>query len=372
MRTIAIGMIGGRWVGPLVWRCLSTAVLAVVLLAAACSTTGDGPIGEVADADRTVTSVPSSADSGDGDSPGDDTAGKHNSDAEPSDTGSDENTDVTTDQNAEVPVAAASGLVWTAVAVGFDDVLNVRTGPDPDQPIVAELSPWATSLPVQGDDGGPEYRNEGAGTWILVADGQVGEGWVNRRFVVAQPVSLSDDDRDAMVDASQQLLNVLINSDSDFGADLDPILGQQGVWVGGFGVFADLPHPWQWLPAGDVNEADEWFVDRDFEFGPDLDFPCPECRRSLVDFVGLNHQDQPVEILINDVADAVSGGFYDGALFHAPSTLHRVVLHQPNTEYVADDGSTQPNLDWRRIHLIFDWSDGEPRIALINVHGWTP
>ncbi len=356
-------------------RMVSVLVVTGLLVLAGCSAGGQ-PVDEAAGPEITPSPYPTDPETmptGTVTSVQVDVDAEPGADAEP-DADADAESDAESDGEVtpDRPETAAAGLVWTVVAVGFDDVLNVRAGPSPDQPVVAELSPWATSLPVRSGDGGPESRTEGAGTWIRVADEGIGDGWVNERFVVAQPVDLSESDRAAMVDASQGLLAVLTDDGGTAVEDLGPSFGEHGVWVGGIGVYADLATPWQWIPTDEVDEPGEWLVDRNFELPSEADFSCPECRRSLVEFVGLNNQDQPVEILIDDVADPVAGGFYDGALFHAPSTLHRVVLHQPNTEFVADDGSTQPNLDWRRIHLVFDWSGGQPRIALINVHGWTP
>ena len=72
------------------------------------------------------------------------------------------------------------------------------------------------------------------------------------------------------------------------------------------------------------------------------------------------------------IGPAGARGFVDGVLWHAPESLHRVVLDKPATTFVDDDGNTQPFQDWQPIHFVFDWSAGGPQVALIQTHGQVP
>lgn len=263
---------------------------------------------------------------------------------------------------------AADGLVWTAIAVELDDVLNIRAGPDTEEPIVATLTPWQTSVAISQAENGP--RSAGSGRWLHVSDQSSDGGWVNARFIVAQPKELTADDRRAITAASQELIRRLVEGPTD--APLDDLLAESGLWVGGIGIYADAPTRWEWIPGSEIRDGAGWRVTRTFNVGDLDEFDCPDCQKSLLDFVGIERLDETTEFLINDLPESNRSGFVDGKLWQAPETFHRMVVFRPSSTFVADDGSTQPFLDWQRAHFVFDWSSGEPKIALINVHGWTP
>ena len=91
--------------------------------------------------------------------------------------------------------------MWTVIAVDFDDMLNVRTGPNPDASVLAQLDPWSTSFIVTSD---VATNETGAWRGVQLDSGHI--GWVNARFLVAQPAALTDDDRQTMVDHTESLV----------------------------------------------------------------------------------------------------------------------------------------------------------------------
>ncbi len=335
----------------------------LALIAAACASGSDDDSGAE---DPSSTTAPSdaAADGGDGadgdadtdagsddddgsDDPADDGTGGEPSDGdgEPGD-GSDPVT--TTPDGRE--------LVWTVVAVAFDDTLNVRVEPNFTSTMVGDLPPWSTvEVNGQVDDDPAQWR----GVWL--PDGTI--GWVNNRFVVAQPETLTDADRAALTTLAEEFIAFATTATgSESGADL---FAPRALWVAGIGIFADAGSDWNWIPVDEVDTAAEWDAEREFSVDVGADFDCgADCVLSLRDFLNVARFDDTTEILIDDIPGE-NRGFLDGMLFDAPESLHRIVLDTP----AADP---QVALDWQRFHLIPDWSTGEPRIHLVHNHGWTP
>ncbi len=256
----------------------------------------------------------------------------------------------TGDVGVTVPPTAAQGLVWTVVGVDADDVLNARSGPSSDASIVGAYGPWETNIVVTGD-----RTDSGAGTWFEVDLGD-GLAWVNARFLVGQPATLSPADEVAMVSAGEDLMLLA-------GGGEPPPLSVRGLWFGGIGVYADGPSPWQRIPGDALADPAGWREVRTFPFEPG--FTCgADCDKSAIDFLHLDTLDDTTVVQIDSLDVDRINGFTDGALALAPPTLHLAVLDKP----AADDTV----LDWQRIHVVFDWSEGIPAIALVHTWGWTP
>lgn len=288
----------------------------------------------------------------------------------------------TTGQIVEEPVVdgAVDGLVWTVIAVGFGDSLNVREDPSPDAPIVATLEPWATGVQVSDD-----LVRTDAGTWRGVTapgvDGSEARGWVNARFLVAQPADFDEADATGTRDLTSDVVLWSLGVDRDLP---DEWLADRALWVGGIGVYADFPW-WNWIPAIEVAERDGWTADQRFEPPPDPDgatFDCgSDCTKTLVEYLLFDrlaidvNGDTDVDLSPLLVSDpAIENGFTDGPFVDAPG-LHRIVIDQPSSTFTAEDGTEQPALDWLRISLVYDWSEGRdqgPRLAMIHTWGWTP
>ena len=258
------------------------------------------------------------------------------------------------------PEPSALGLVWSVIAVNHNDVLNVRDRPDPTAPVIAELPPWSTAFAATTDTVENEH-----GTWRRIVLTDRRQGWVNDRFLVAQPLALGESDEAEMIDAAEGLVAWALGS-SDRPQTW---LADRALWAGGIGVYADAPWPWTWIPAEDLTLPADWNRQRDFSDGLEMleDFDCgSDCLKSLNQFLRLDLLDDTTRSLVDDIPPEGTRGIADGALWQAPESLHRVVLDKPNSS--AD---TDP-FDWQRIHFVFDWSSGEPLIALIHTHGWTP
>ena len=277
-----------------------------------------------------------------------------------------EETSTTTSSEAVVPPGlitdGGEDYVWTVIAVEYNDVLNVRGDPHADSPIEATLDPWSTefvaSLSVESNE---------TGRWRQVVTTDGFQGWVNARFVVAQPADLTLDESESLAVITKSAVDWIVSGSGT--AAVDWIAGS-GLWIGGIGVYADGPHPWMWSPTRELDDLDEWYEERLFEHPA---FQCGSmCVKSAVSFLDLESLDESALYLVDDIAPEKSRGFLDGGMWKAPVSMHRVVIYQPPTEGIDAEGNSFPYLDFKRIHFIFDWSDGEPRIALVQTWGWTP
>lgn len=90
--------------------------------------------------------------------------------------------DTTTSTSTTIPgeiidFGPRMGDVLMVVGVRYDDVLNLRAFPGPDQPILATLSPDLMDLIALG-----ETRQIPNAFWIAVSSEGI-EGWVNLRYV---------------------------------------------------------------------------------------------------------------------------------------------------------------------------------------------
>ncbi len=271
-----------------------------------------------------------------------------------------------TDTGSPAGPADDRELRWTVVAVEFDDVLNVRSAPDPAADIVGTLAPWSTDLDVTGEVAGDET----AGIWrqVRLRDGSV--GWANARFLVAQPVDFDvAADGPAMVEATSDLIAHALGDDA---RPADAWLSDRSLWLGGTGIYGDGHNGWEWVDGSTLHTRSAWEIPR--EFGPPFGATTcgSDCVLSVTDYLKVERLGDRHQILVDDRADPSNGGFIDGQMFLAPDDLHRTVIDAPATTFVAEDGSVQPNLDWQRIHAVFDWSGGTPAIALVHTWGWTP
>ncbi len=248
--------------------------------------------------------------------------------------------------------AGASDLVWTVVAVEFDDTLNLRAEPSASAPVLTEFLPWTTGLRVVGDDGDdpPRWRQ------LELPDGTV--GWVNSRFLVGQPANLSGAEAEAAEAVGVEFLDWARS-----GGSPDNLLAPRSVWMGGIGIYADAGSQWNWVAADDLATEAQWNTERDFVVEPGLDCGS-DCTLSARDFLNLDRLDDTTRVLLDDIPPE-NQAFLEGMLWEAPSSLHRLVLDTPTTD------ETQ-TFDWQRLHLVLDWSGGEPRVHLIHNHGWTP
>lgn len=279
--------------------------------------------------------------------------------------------DATTDGDAADDDAAADGddageepttpaddtsvgdLAWTVVGVAWDDTLNVRAEPDVSAAIVTELAPWATDFDATGDVGGTDD------TWREITTDGGDTGWVNGRFVVGQPEVLTAADEQLLVDSGEAFLAWA----AEGTGDPDALISDRGLWAGGIGVYADAGSEWNWIPRTDLVPVAGWDAERSFAI--DEGFECgPECTLSTRSFLNLDRLDGTTQVLVNDIPGS-NEAHLEGMLWEAPRSLHRVVLDTPTSD-------PDQFFDWQRLHLIPDWSTGEPTFRLAHNHGWTP
>lgn len=335
--------------------------LLLVLVAAAVAAVGCGTAEDDA-AGGVAVREPSSVTDGDGgDATGGDEADPEGATdgAASDDAASDDGADGGTDDAEVMPDTDdpegedAGELAWTVVGVAWDDTLNVRAGPSAANAVVTELAPWAADFEATGAVGGADD------TWreIVTDDGET--GWVNGRFVVGQPEVLSDDDEQLLIDQGEALV-----AWADGGAGDPPsIISARGLWAGGIGIYADAGSEWNWVPGGDLAAAGGWDAERKWII--DDGFECgAECMLSTRRFLNLDRIDETTEVLVNDIPGA-NEAHLEGMLWEAPGSLHRVVLDTPTSD-------PDQFFDWQRLHLIPDWSTGEPMFRLAHNHGWTP
>ncbi len=246
----------------------------------------------------------------------------------------------------EKPVrSSAMSLVWTVIGVGLGDVLNVRAEPNPNATVIGQLAPWSSQFAAT-----TTVEENSQGRWRLVDLPNGERGWVNTRFLVAQPLKLDEQSKARMVESVDSLVAWVL------GGSGEPLLSEGALWVGGIGVFADAT-PWTWIPASSLGQRSGWEVERTFDVG--LDDCGSHCIRSLRQFLRFDLLGPDTTTLVDDI---VRTGMSDGVMWFAPDELHRVVIDK------RADGDTY---DWQRIHFVFDWSSGKQRLALIHTHGWT-
>jgi hypothetical protein len=250
---------------------------------------------------------------------------------------------------------SALGLWWTVVGVEFDDTLNVREEPDARSQIVDELDPWATDFIVTEL---AEQTNNGV--WRQVKTEAGVAGWVNARFLVGQPEFLTTVEQASLVSQTENLISWSLGDSADRQFQLaDPAL-----WVAGVGIWADGPIPWTWISANDLETVAQWEEVRTFD--PSWDgFDCgSDCDMPLVDFLRFELVKEEAEAVVNDIPDGNNNGFLEGMMWQAPKALHRTVMVSP--------AASDLELDWQRIHFVFDWSHDDPQVAMIHTHSWTP
>jgi hypothetical protein len=86
-----------------------------------------------------------------------------------------------------MPIPVPTLSVYRVVNVGHDDVLNVRSGPGVDNPIVGFIPPDGSDIQIIGD----EVR-VGNSRWVPIRYQDI-TGWVNKSFLVEQSSNDSDE-----------------------------------------------------------------------------------------------------------------------------------------------------------------------------------
>jgi hypothetical protein len=148
-------------------------------------------------------------------------------------------------------------------------------------------------------------------------------------------------------------------------------LSPTGLWIGGIGVYADLPFPSRRVPAADLANQQGWTTPIDFTPPAATAVACgSECVISPLDFVKLPDPDRSYELVVDEVllaegqAESVAGTVFHNGAVGPLEAMHHVTVDVPATD--------ESLLDWQRIHLFFDWRTGEPRLHAAYTWGWTP
>ena len=260
-----------------------------------------------------------------------------------------------TNDSETVPFAVDAGLRWTVLAVRFDDVLNVRAQPDPSAAKVGALAPWQTDLTVSA-----EKEINGDGSWRRVVTDDGTTGWVNARFLVAQPVEYRGEVGDELF-----LLAADVLADEPRSRP-EEWLAEKALWVGGIGVYADASSSFEWVPRGQLLDASDWAVERTFTDPLGADDCGTDCVLSVRAFLGLDRFTDRAELTIPPVSPGVREFevYQEGVMATVPDTLQWVRVYEPGTPHIS--------LDWMRLGLIFDHAEGQPKLKAVHIWGWTP
>jgi len=268
---------------------------------------------------------------------------------------------------------AGTDLVWSVMAVPVDETLSVRRHPAQGAESVDEIRPPARGLEVTGVT--EQVNNE---LWREVQLDAGGLGWVPARFVTAQPRTWDEAARgDELLDETRRLWAMLSNTTprgddylapapssgagagQDFSSATPPRISSTGVWFGGIGVMGDVPTPLAHLQAGPLRDRNGW-LDR-HDFSPDAtiaEFCGGACLASPQQFLDLPAWDRDgVRLIIDDLDRGASTTHGHVAVMQA---MHSVTIDVPATN--------SDSLDWRRIHVWFDFSEGQARI--VGLYTW--
>ncbi|MDQ3146699.1 MAG: META domain-containing protein, partial [Actinomycetota bacterium] len=182
-------------------------------------------------------------------------------------------------------------LRWSVVAVEADDVLNVRDRPDAGAAVVGSLDPGTTGLLVSDESqpvAGEEWRQ------VLTPGGVT--GWANGRYLAAQPREFGAVERGL---AEKQARSLVAWARGEEAVGPEVWLSDDGLWVGGLGVYADAPTPNTRIPAAELADRSGWTRDRTFDVG--LQGECGECTKPLLDFLGFDTLRPDRRYLVDEV-----------------------------------------------------------------------
>jgi hypothetical protein len=229
---------------------------------------------------------------------------------------------------------------------------------------VAGLGPGQTGIVA-----GTEVVDVDGGLWRQVRTAGSAVGWVNDAYLAASPVTFDDAARSAMVGTAESAVAWLTGR-TDAGQPSE-WLSPTGLWIGGIGVYADLPFPSRRVPAADLANQQGWTTPIDFTPPAATAVACgSECVISPLDFVKLPDPDRSYELVVDEVlladgqAESVAGTVFHNGAVGPLEAMHHVTVDVPATD--------ESLLDWQRIHLFFDWRTGEPRLHAAYTWGWTP
>ncbi|MFQ5556563.1 MAG: hypothetical protein ACE5GB_03515, partial [Acidimicrobiales bacterium] len=176
-----------------------------------------------------------------------------------------------------------------------------------------------------------------------------------------EPVELDQDSRRLLVDEALGLLG-------SFGGAGDPDgppLSDRGVFVGGTGVFADLPTPFVRL------DPERLLGDETVDWSPAPDACEPgACELPTAGFLALGPGDAPDPAAVTVTVDLLADRLYDPFLYGPPDQLDQLADFRSVTVEVPP--SEPGELDWRVYHVWFDWITGSPRVIAVWRWGWTP
>lgn len=246
------------------------------------------------------------------------------------------------DPDVEITPATVTHSVF---GVAEDDVLNVRSGPGVDNPVITFYRHDATDIEVTGDE-----EIVDAARWIEVQT-EDARGWVHSQFLVAAP------DVDDVPGLADRLVDDYLMELSS----LDSELFDDVVDVGGIGVYADFPTPWTAVPRSGFADPRDWNPEGTGE-------RCPDCTLTVEEFLGFDTAKwELAEYTVgSDLDPANPNHFFESGLpagFHDRFVTGTVYIPEPNPD---------ESLDWRRYTVVFDFDDGAPLIRGVWRWGWTP
>ncbi|MDH4170362.1 MAG: META domain-containing protein [Acidimicrobiia bacterium] len=269
----------------------------------------------------------------------------------------------------DVDQAVDMQLTWFAVTPDGGNVPVERAIDSPTES--SDVTAQATSVPVipSGTSLLPSSTGSRPGAGIpseFVIDSQA--ILVDSDFMVAGARGVEAEN---LMQAGVTSMLGWLKGDDFEGPDV--WLADRDIWIGGIGVYADAPTPMNLVPADGLRTIDDWNQPRGWNMGATID--CfSDCLRSVYEFLGfdgvtddsLGHDAvaEGVELRPDDIEPGiVNFNWYNGGVEHL-AAVSSVTIDKP----AAESGGG----DWQRIHVLFDWSDGTPRIFGLYHWGWTP
>ncbi len=287
-------------------------------------------------------------------------------------------------RSGDADAAALPGaLVWSLMAVPDGEALAVLAEPGADAHTVGQLTVPSRGLHVTNEVDWLDGE-----MWRKVKLDTGRQGWVPGRHLTAQPRDWDVDTHgDLLLDETRRLWAMLSGtnrravdypaadplgqrddapapaSESAARAVTPPRLAATGVWFGGIGVMGDIPTPMVHLDAGPLRNTNGWLDRHDFSPDPvTAEFCGGACLASPIRFLDLPEWDRPgVRLIIDDLDRATSKTHGHISPMQA---MHSVTIDVPATNSAG--------LDWQRIHVFFDFAEGQPKIVGLYTWGWVP
>ncbi len=237
------------------------------------------------------------------------------------------------------------------VLVEDDDVLNVRSRPGVDNPIIGMLEPGVVVRRTG------EWTNVGSSVWEVI-DIPGGNGWVNSTFlgVMVDEANFATDPR--VDDLLAQMSDLMAAA-----KDLSPIASNRGIYI------AHNSFPDRWTPA----ELATAMTDSTTYKWPSaaLEIDSPELpSRTFADAIGNRFvsafEDSDRQLARNEILMGGNGFTPEYAIPFMLKGFNYVSVYDPG------DNPEYGGLDWTAWYVSIDYENGEPVVVGLSLNEWSP